>query len=445
MRSFTVIWLGQMLSLLGTSMSAFALSIWAYETTHQATALALVGFFNFVPIIALSPIAGAIVDRHDRKHIMMLADFAAGLPTIAVLLLYLTGSLQIWQLFITGLVAGSFQAFHFPAYSAAVTMLISKKHYGRASGMLSMAQFASQIFAPILAALILSALYPTGLTTVLIIDIATFTMAIGILFFVHVPKPPITELGKRAVGSIWKESLYGFSYIRQHPSLLGLLLTFFISNLFFTFGNIIITPMVLNRVGDENLGQIILGSVFTVGGIGGVLGSLALTVWGGPKRKVYGVLGGMFIVAIFSSVMGIGQSLPVWAAALFFGMFIMPTINGSSQAIWQSKVAPDVQGRVFSTRLLIAQLSVPIAMLMAGPLADLFFEPSMREGGSLVSVFGGLVGSGPGAGMALMLVISGICGGLAAVAGYSFRVIRNAEDILQDFEAQPPGKTLVEG
>ena len=255
MRTFTVIWFGQMLSLLGTSMSGFALSIWAYETTHQATALALVGFFNFVPIIALSPIAGVIVDRHDRKHIMMLADFAAGLPTVVVLLLYLNGSLQIWQLFITGLIAGSFQAFHFPAYSAATTMLIPKKHYGRASGMLSMAQFASLIFAPILAALILSVLYPTGLTTVLAIDIATFTMAIGILFFVHVPKPPMTEVGRKAVGSLWKESLYGFRYIREHPSLLGLLLTFFISNLFFTFGNTVVTPMVLNRIGNEKLGN----------------------------------------------------------------------------------------------------------------------------------------------------------------------------------------------
>lgn len=431
MFGFTVVWIGQMFSLLGTSMTGFALTIWAWEATGQATALALVGFFNFAPLVLMSPIAGALVDRYNRKHVMMIADLCAGLPTIAVLLLYLTGNLQIWHLYVTGLITGSFQAFHFPAYSAAVTMMVSKKHYGRANGMLSTAQFAANIFAPIIAALVMSLF---GIATVLSIDIVTFTIAVCMLFFVHIQQPPVTEAGRKGMGSLWKESFYGFRYIYERPSLLGLQLVFFCINLVGTFGNTVLVPMVLARTGDD---KVILGSVLSAGGIGGLVGSLILTVWGGPKRKVHGILMGMAALSIFSGVlMGVGQTTFVWVLASFLSLLILPTLNGSSQAIWQAKVAPDVQGRVFATRLLIAQISVPVAMLLAGPLADVFFEPAMMVNGSLAPLFGGLVGVGKGAGMALMLFITGILGILVGIGGYAVKTVRNAEDILPDYEAK---------
>jgi MFS family permease len=430
MLGFTVIWVGQLFSLLGTQMTGFAITIWAWQITGQATALALVGFFGFVPVVLVSPIAGAIVDRHDRKKIMMLADFAAGLPTVAVLLLYLTGNLQIWHLYITGATAATFQAFHFPAYSAAISMMVRKEQYGRASGMLATAQFATGIFAPIAAALFLTII---GLPGVLLIDIATFLAAISMLFFIRIPNPPITEAGRRGTGSIWKESLYGFRYIRERPSLLGLQLCFFFSNLAYSFGNILLAPMILARTSENS---VLLGGVMTAGGIGGVAGSILLTAWGGPKRRVHGVLLGLASSSVFGLVMmGLGRGFYVWAAASFLSLFIIPIINGSNQAIWQSKVAPDVQGRVFATRLLIAQISVPFSFLAAGPLADRVFEPAMRQGGSLVPLFGGLVGSGAGAGMGLMLVIVGVFGSFAGLCGYAFHSVRNAEDILPDHDA----------
>jgi len=432
MLGFTVVWIGQMFSLLGTNMTGFAMTIWAWQVTGQATTLALVGFFSFAPVVLMSPIAGAIVDRHNRKHIMMLADLAAGLPTVAVLLLFLTNNLQIWHLYITGLVAGSFQAFHFPAYSAAVTMMVSKKHYGRASGMLSTAQFVANILAPVLAALVMSLL---GITAVLSIDIVTFTVAICMLFFVHIRQPPMTEAGHKGMGSLWKESLYGFRYIYERPSLLGLQLVFFCINLVATFGNTVLSPMILART-ESNL---ILGTVFSAGGVGGLIGSIVLTIWGGPKRKVHGLLLGMAFLSIFSGLMmGTGRDVTVWATAAFLSMLFMPIVNGSSQAIWQSKVAPDVQGRVFATRLLIAQISVPAAMLLAGSLADWLFEPAMTSTGYLSPAFGWLVGTGHGAGMALMLFLAGIFGIFICVGGYAFRTVRNAETILPDYEAKAP-------
>jgi hypothetical protein len=137
--------------------------------------------------------------------------------------------------------------------------------------------------------------------------------------------------------------------------------------------------------------------------------------------------------------MGIGQTLPVWAFAAFCSMFVLPFINGGNQSIWQAKVAPDVQGRVFATRRLIAQIAGPLGMLLAGPLADRVFEPAMQAGGRWAATFGWLVGTGPGAGMGLILVIVGLLGALAGVIGYAVRTIRDAERILPDHDATAAG------
>ena len=149
MRGFTIVWFGQLVSLLGSGMTQFALTIWAWQITGEATALALVGFFTFAPSILISPLAGALVDRWDRKQVMMLSDLAAGLSTIAVFLLYSTDSLEIWHLYVTGAFTGVFQSFQFPAYSAAISVMLDKEQYSRASGMISLAESASGILSPI--------------------------------------------------------------------------------------------------------------------------------------------------------------------------------------------------------------------------------------------------------------------------------------------------------
>lgn len=426
MVAFTIIWIGQVVSLLGTTMTNFALAIWAWQITGQATALALVGFFAFFPRLLVSPLAGALVDRWNRKFVMMLSDLAAVSSTAAVLLLFSTGHLQIWHLYVTGAFSGAFGAFQFPAYSATVTTMVSKKQYSRASGMLSTAQFASNIFSPVLAVILLNIVGTTGILT---IDVVTFLVAIGTLLLVHVPQPMVTEEGQKSKGSLWKESVYGFRYILERPSLLGLLLIFLAINLIFTFANTVLTPMLLARTGDNTA---ILGIVQSATGIGGVAGSIVLSIWGGPKRRIYGVLGSC-VVAMFGVLLtGLGQGLYIWTLAAFVGIFFIPIANGSSQAIWQSKVAPDVQGRVFATRSMIATASIPAAMLLSGFLADQIFEPSMMPEGHLAPIFRILVGTGPGAGMAVMFVIAGILGMLVCIGGYAIRVVKNIEVILPD-------------
>ena len=428
MRGFTLIWLGQLVSLLGTGMTRFALTIWAYQETGSATTLALVAFFSFGPVVLLSPIAGALVDRWNRKLVVMISDLAAGTTTIALLILYSTGHLQIWHLYLMGALAGAFESFQFPAFSAAMTMMLTKAQFGRANGMMAVADSASNIIAPLLAGLLLTLV---GIGGVMTIDVITFLFAVGVVIFIHIPQPETSDVGASARSTLWRESLYGFQYIWARPSLLGMQLIFFLSNLFGTYGAVLMAPLILARTANNEL---LLGTVQSAMGIGGLAGGILLSTWGGPKRRVHGVLLGMIGSSLLGTVvMGLGPTLPFWIVGAFFTMFFIPILNGSNQAIWQSKVAPDVQGRVFATRRLIAQITAPLAMLSAGPLADRIFGPALQPGGALVPIFGWLVGVGPGSGIGLILVLTGVLGAFGALSGYAVPAIRNIETILPDY------------
>jgi MFS family permease len=429
MRGFVIVWIGQVVSLLGTGMTNFAVSFWIYEQTGTATALTWAIFFFMGPTILFSPVAGALVDRSNRKFMMIVSDLVAGIGTIGLLLLLFSGNLQIWHVYVANFLAGAANAFQFPAYSAAVSMMLPKEQYARASGMLSLANAASGILAPAFAGALLG---PLGLVGIMTIDVVTFVVAIVALLLVHVPQPIETAEGIRSRGNLWQESLYGFRYIWARPSLLGLQLVFFWINFFSMLGFALMVPMILARTGND---EVVLASVMSVGAIGGVLGGLALSAWGGPKRKVHGVLLGMFATSLLGEgLLGVGRGLVVWSAGAFFTQAIVPILNGSNQAIWQAKVAPDVQGRVFAVRRLIAQITAPMATLIAGPLADKLFEPAFREGAGWARSFEWLVGSGPGAGMAMIFVITAVLGAAFGLGGYLFPAVRNAEDLLPDHD-----------
>lgn len=424
-----VMWIGQFVSLLGSAMTGFAIPIWVFGETERVQELALLGLAFMLPLIVMSPVAGTIVDRNNRKLMMIVSDLAAGVTTIVVLLLVWTDSLEIWHLYITSAINGTFQTFQWPAYSAAISVMIPKEQYGRAHGLTSLGQNGSEIFAPLLAGALLGVV---GLQGILLIDIATFTFAVVSLLLIHVPDPPKTTEGQKGQGSIWQESAYGFQYIWERTSLLALQTVFLCGNFVVTLAFTTLAAMILARTDQD---ATIFAWVSAVGAVGGVAGALLMSAWGGPKRRVHGVLMGWAVSGFFgTTLLGVGQTWPFWAAGLFVGAAMIPIINGSNQAIWQAKVAPDVQGRVFSIRRLIAWISNPAARLLAIPLADKWLEPAMQKGGSLVNTFGWLVGSGPGAGMGLIFVITGLIATLVGLSGYLFPVIRNVEELLPDHD-----------
>jgi MFS family permease len=428
---FGMVWFGQFVSLLGSAMTWFALTIWAYQVTGQATALALIGFFSFGPTILLSLIAGVLVDRWDRKLVLVLSDLSAGLATLVILVLYATGSLEIWHLYVVGLCEGVFQAFQYPAYSASITMMLPKEQYARAGGMVELAGSASGILAPLLAGVLLGVVGVAGIMT---IDLITLLFAIATLVRVRVPKPPPSPAGRAARGSIWQESTFGLRYIAKRRGLLGLQLLYAGGNLADYGGFVLFAPMILARTGSSEL---VLGSVQSAGAAGALAGGLVLSMWGGPRRRIHAVLLGWGLASVGMVLMGLGRSPVVWIAAGFAYALFEPIVDGADQAIWQAKVEPDVQGRVFGTQLLVSHGTLPVAMLLAGPLADHLFEPAMMLGGSLAGTFGWLVGVGPGAGMALMIVLAGILGGLVPLLGYAVRGVRDVEIILPDHDGVP--------
>ena len=427
MVGFSVVWFGQVVSVLGTGMTQFALTIWAWQITGQATALALVGFCGFFPLVVMSPLAGALVDRWNRKLVMILSDLAAGLATIAIFVLLKTGHLEIWHLYAAAAFSGVFGAFQFPAYSASITLMLPKEQYTRANAMLGLAQSISSVFAPIAAGALLVFL---GIGGILTIDIATFVFAIAALLVVPIPQPASSPAEKAEKRSLWADSLFGFRYIFARPSLTGLLILFFAVNMILSLSFAVFSPMVLARTGNNSL---VLGSVQMIFGIGGVLGGVLVGIWGGPKRKIHGLLLGAMVSCLFGVVLlGVGQTLVVWGVGAFLAVVLTPMVQGSSNAIWQTKVPANVQGRVFSARIVIGQIGGALALPVGGLLADRAFEPLMRGSSALARTMSPLVGSGPGAGMGLMFVLFGILGTLASAGGYLYRPVREIEALLPD-------------
>lgn len=436
MFGFTLVWLGQIVSVLASAMSQFGLTIWMFQKTESATALGLMQVFFITPFLLISPIAGVMVDRHNRKLMMMVSDLVAGAATIILLVFQWQGILEFWHLYFASVIYGLGMAFQWPAYSAAITTMVPKEQYGRANGMMSLVEAGPYVLAPLLAGALLPVI---GLTGILLFDVVTFLFAVGVLMIVHVPQPPRTAEGAQGRGGIWKEAAYGFKYIFARPSLLGLQLIFFAGNLFAGIGYTLLAPMVLSRTANDSL---MLGSVQSAGAVGGVIGGVAMSAWGGFKRRVHGVLIGWMISGIGMAIIGLAGGFPVWIIGSVIGALVGPLINASNQAIWQSKVAPDLQGRVFSARRLIAWFTNPISPIIAGTLADFVLEPQMRAAGALSETFGGLVGTGPGAGMGLIIVFCGLLAVLVGAAGYFIPAIHNAEIILPDHDELPKAEAV---
>jgi len=443
METFLIIWSGQIVSLLGTAMTRFALLIWAYQQTGQATTLALLGFFAIGSGLLVSPIAGVAIDRYDRRVILWAADLGAGLATIGMLALYATGNLQVWHLFVGEALSGICEAFQIPAYIAATTMLVPKEQYARATGMRSMARAVGRVIAPFLAGILLPIIHIDGIMT---IDVITFFAAIGAMLIVRIPRPPRSEHGAAAEGSFAHQARFAFGFIFSKPGLVGLVAFFALTSLFSSITYFSVLPaMILARAGG---GELALASVQSALGAGALVGSLVVSAWGGPKRRVVVVLiGAAMSFALGDLVFAFGQSLPFWIVAGFCGEFFVPLIIANDQAIWQAKVAADVQGRVFAARFLISDSLFALGFLIAGPIADGITGPTMLPGGKLAVIFGPLVGVGPGAGIAMMFIFTGAIGIMVSLGSLLFRPVRDIETDLPDaplFSADSSKPEMVE-
>jgi MFS transporter, DHA3 family, macrolide efflux protein len=427
MQAFFIIWLGQLVSLIGSGLTTFALGVWAYQRTGSVTLFAMITLAGTLPSILVSPVAGVYVDRWNRRQLLIASDFASAILTLLVALLLWSDTLAIWHIWGIVAVRSLIRAFQLPAYTASITMLIPKAHLTRANGMMQFGSAAAQIVAPLLAGVLMELIFLQG---IILIDFVTFAVAVVTLLLVNIPQPASKGAQKR---SVLREASYGWTYITERPGLFGMLILFAIVNLAYGMAQVLFTPLVLKFSTVTAL-----GTIASAGGVGLLAGTTVLSTWGGPKPRIHGVLG-MGILFGFSFILaGLQASTWLIGVASFICMFCVPFINGCTQTIWQIKVPPEVQGRVFATRLMIAWSTAPLAYVIAGPLSDGVFEPLLANNGALAGSIGAIIGTGPGRGVGLLFVLIGLTAMLAAVGGYLYRPIRLVESELPDAIADKP-------
>lgn len=378
---FLVLWAGQAVSVIGTGLTTFALSVWVYQETGSVTQFALINVLSSAPLLFVSPLAGGLVDRWDRKRTMLAADLVSCAAVLGLYLLYLTGTMAIWHIYLACVVAALAGAFHWPAYAASTTLMVEKRHLGRAAGMAEFARAAQVVVSPLLGgALVIGA----GLGTVLVVDCVSFLVAAACLLLVSVPSPE-----PRPHGSLLQDVRVGWRYLSARPGLMRLLAQFAMMNLLCSFVPVLMIPLALSATSAS-----LLGLTVTLATLGFLAGGVVMSVWGGPRLRVRAIVLCAVAQGAAMIVTGARPAVVLIVAGLFCFHFLIPVINGCSQAIWQVKVPPELQGRAFAIRRMLAQATSPIGYLLAGPLADQVFVPAF--------------GSGRGVGM-LFVVLGVVC------------------------------------
>ena len=422
MKTFVTVWFGQVVSQVGSSMTGFALSIFVYQISGSVTQLAMVLLAANLPGIILAPVAGVWVDRFDRRIVMMVSDAAAGLGAVALLFIAWTGELTFWPMVIVAAFGSAGAAFQEPAYRASIVTLVSKEQLGRANGMIEMGPALGTLMAPAIAGAIILTF---GIEVVLAIDVITFLVAVGSLGVVKFPRLP--SKGETSPAPLRTQLTAGFRYLRQRPGLLGLLTMGAGLNFFLVFANVLWLPVFLGFANEAQVGFVMTGV-----GVAMLAGSVVMSAWGGPERLVGPMIGMLAVVGVLLSLSGVQPSI-WWAGGAVFAMMLMiPVVNGISQTLWQRKVEADIQGRVFSTRRMIASIASPVAFVLAGPLADGVFEPLLVEEGPLASTVGEIIGVGVGRGSALLLILAGLGVTVTALIALSVPAVRNIEVDIPD-------------
>ena len=404
--SLLLVWAGQIVSLFGSGLTGFALGVWLYQQTGSASNFAMVALCTALPQMVLSPLAGVWVDRYNRRWMMALADSGSAVCTLAAAALFFSGAIQVWQIYLVTLVSSACGALQAPAYSAFVATTVPKEQLARANGMIQLGRGLAEILAPGLAGVLLNAV---GVPGVLMIDLATYGVGIGILLASRIPAmPPAAHTARQALG-VWAEARAGLRVLAADRGLLALLSFQALFSFLWSLFAVLVVPMVLGFASPAQLGL-----ALTVAGAGLLSGSLVLSAWGGPKRRLLGLLVFELVSALAFILMGLRPSLLLVASAAFMAHFTLAFVSSFNEALWQGQTPVDVQGRVFSFKQMATKAATLLAYITAGGLADRVIDPLLLPGGALAGSLGQLLGVGPGRGIAGLFVLIGVVKVLAA-------------------------------
>lgn len=407
-RTFIILWLTQSFSAFGTQLTVFALNIWLAtvlfpapeQRPELASAIAIMSLAIAIPSVFAAPIAGAWADRHDRKRTMMMADALHGFLALIELVLIYTETFQVWTMAITVFLHGLIHTFHHSAFDTSYSMIVPKSQLARANGMMQTTQSLSGILAPGVAALIVSlpslarqgliggalgewlASLPNGTVFAMGIDVVTFLVAAVVPYFLHVPSPQRQPAYAQNPGvsksSLWADIKEGALYIWQRRPLLWLLATFTVTN-FASSPIFVLTPLLLkfNLAADWARNgftfETATALMATISSVGGVVGGVIISAWGGLKtNKIYGVVLAILGTGLATIVLGLSPWFYLAVAMGFITAGLIPVMNAHSQSIWQSQTPPELQGRVFAVRRVIAQFTWPISTALAGYAGGVF-------------------------------------------------------------------------
>jgi MFS transporter, DHA3 family, macrolide efflux protein len=426
MRVFLLVWFGQMVSIIGSGLSSFALDVWIYQKTGSVTQFAIGFLFGSLPPLLIIPFAGTLADRWNRRYCMMISDCGAGLSMLAIAILLFTGRLEIWHIYIAIACSSAFGSLQWPAYQAAIPQIVPTQYLDRANGLTQLADALKMLLPPILGGALLVTIQLQG---VLLIDFITFSCSLITLAIVRFPPVKTADLEATVdkPASILAEFNYGWKYIQARPGLLSLMAFFTAANFLLSMISVLLVPLILSFTTPAKLGTILF-----IDGLGMLLSTLLLSTRGGPSQQITSILGFQLLGGLCIAATGFRASVPLAAVAAFLFAFGSPIVNCCSQVILQRKVEPDVQGRVFALEGMMSNIFQPLAYIIAGPLADRVFEPLMAANGALAGSIGQIMGVGPGRGIGLLFVILGGLSMLLPAIAYQYPRLRFVEVELAD-------------
>ncbi len=407
LRPFLLLWSTQSFSALGSAMTSFALVIWSYQQEGSALTTALMTICSYAPYVLMSIFAGALSDRWDQRRTMLISDGFAALCTLVVLALLKTGALAIWHLYVLNALTGLMNTVQQPASAVAVSLLVPKEQYQRVGGMQAFGNALVTVLTPVLAS---AALAFFGLDAVILFDLFTCAAAMVTLScFIHLPEKTARRMKKEPVLAAAKS---GLVYLRQNRGVLDLILFLAAINLTASMYNAALPAMLLSR---PNGGETVLGLVNACTGLATLVGSVIVSIRPAPKSRVRVILNALlFSMSTENLMLALGRSVPVWCAAAVLGWLFIPVMNANMDALLRTYIPVDMQGRVYSARNTLQFFTIPLGYLLGGYLVDRVLEPLMAvdTGGPLFS----LLGSGKGAGAALLFLIAAALGVITCLA-----------------------------
>jgi DHA3 family macrolide efflux protein-like MFS transporter len=367
---FFTIWIGQAFSLVGSALVRFALIWWLTEQTGSATVLTTATMVSMLPFIGLAPFSGALVDRWNRRWVMVISDAVIALLTALLAYLFWVGTAQVWHVYAVLFLRSFGGVFQSPAMQASTSLMVPKSQLSRVGGMNDALMGAVNIVSPPLGALLVETVSMQG---TLAIDLVTAVLAIAPLLVLRIPQPD-TDLAERSLDAFWGEVAEGFRYVWNWRGLFFMFVVLAVMRFFLAPAFSLLPLMITEHFGGEAYE---LAWVNSAHGFGFILGGFILGIWGGFERRTLTAVAGLVGVGVGSLIFGLIPASALWLAivVMFFRTMMVPMIRGPVMAIFQSYVPPNLQGRVFTLLLSSISMMAPVGLMLGGPIAEAYGVP----------------------------------------------------------------------